>query len=229
MTIVIPAKNEADNISFLLTDLYRQQASRGIRVIVADGGSTDGTQGIVEHYAKQYADRLQIELIEGGSVSRGRNAGLALVTTPYVIFIDADVQLLSASHLSDTHRLLLRYYLVGSPLASRGEWRSRWAYRLFNFCAKAVKPFHSFAVGSFFATRTKIVKRLGGFREDLVHSEDWALSKRFPPKKFTHTRRPVQVDDRRFRKTGYLGMLGLIFKSAIIGEAYWKTDNGYWK
>jgi glycosyltransferase involved in cell wall biosynthesis len=91
LTIVIPAKNEAQNLPTLLTSLSEQDYPLlGVtRVFVADARSTDNTVDI----AASFNDRLKISVIPGGLPSVGRNAGAALATTPYVLFIDADMEL----------------------------------------------------------------------------------------------------------------------------------------
>src|SRR6185369_7796416 len=91
LTIVIPAKNEARNLPILLTSLSKQDYPLLplTRVFVADAGSTDLT---VES-ALLFADRLNISVIPGGLPSVGRNAGARRATTPYVLFMDADIEL----------------------------------------------------------------------------------------------------------------------------------------
>src|SRR4029077_15452903 len=91
LTIVGPAKNEARLLPTLLESLCRQDYSlmRFTKVFLADAGSTDGSQ----ERALSFADRLNIEVIPGGLPSVGRNAGAHRATTPYVLFIDADMEL----------------------------------------------------------------------------------------------------------------------------------------
>src|SRR5512146_893802 len=91
LTIVIPAKNEAKLLPRLLTSLSEQDypQMRNTKVYVADAGSTDGTPEI----ARRFAGRLDIEVIPGGLPATGRNNGARLAVTPYVLFIDADIEL----------------------------------------------------------------------------------------------------------------------------------------
>ena len=85
LTIVIPCKNEENYISHLL-DSLRLQKIGDTRVIIADC-STDNTREVI----KNNRAYLNIEIIEGGPVSTARNNAARLVTTPYILFIDADV------------------------------------------------------------------------------------------------------------------------------------------
>src|SRR6201998_803646 len=95
LTIVIPAKNEAKLIPRLLTSLTNQDYSKmsSTRVLVADANSTDGTPEIV----LGFRDRLNVSVIRGGVPSVGRNRGAALADTPYILFLDADIELADRS------------------------------------------------------------------------------------------------------------------------------------
>src|SRR6202023_4109632 len=91
LTIVIPAKNKSRLFPSLLQSLCNQDYPfmRHTKGVVADAGSTDGTPEL----AMAFADRLDIEVIPGGLPSIGRNAGARRASTPYVLFIDADMEL----------------------------------------------------------------------------------------------------------------------------------------
>src|SRR5271165_4448259 len=95
LTIVIPAKNEAKLIPRLLTSLTNQDYSKmsSTKVLVADANSTDGTPEVV----MSFRDRLNVSVIRGGMPSVGRNQGAAQADTPYVLFLDADIELADPS------------------------------------------------------------------------------------------------------------------------------------
>ena len=78
------------------------------RILVADAQSTDKTRAVVE----SFRDRLNLEIIEGGLPSIGRNRGAQQADTRYVLFVDADV--------------IVRPYLVGRSLDYlRAPWAPR--------------------------------------------------------------------------------------------------------
>src|SRR5881227_679009 len=91
LTIVIPAKNEAELIARLLTSLTKQDYSKmsSTKVLVADANSTDDTPEIV----LSFRDRLDVSVIRGGMPSVGRNLGAAHAESTYVLFLDADIEL----------------------------------------------------------------------------------------------------------------------------------------
>src|SRR5579864_5890098 len=95
LTIVIPAKNEEKLIPRLLSSLMNQDYSKmsSTRVLVADANSSDRTREVV----LGFRDRLNVNVIPGGMPSVGRNQGAAQADTPYVLFLDADIELADPS------------------------------------------------------------------------------------------------------------------------------------
>ncbi|HEY0441114.1 MAG TPA: glycosyltransferase, partial [Xanthobacteraceae bacterium] len=85
LSIVIPVLNEAATIAAALARLAPLRAT-GAEVIVADGGSRDGTPEI----ARPHADRVVV-------APRGRgaqmNAGAAIAGGEVLLFLHADTRL----------------------------------------------------------------------------------------------------------------------------------------
>src|ERR1700758_1697140 len=57
LTVVVPARNEAENIGQTLECLLMQQY-RALRVLAIDDRSTDGTGKIIDEFAQRYPDRI---------------------------------------------------------------------------------------------------------------------------------------------------------------------------
>ena len=95
ITIVVPCKNEENYIAHLLTHL-RQQSIGDTRIIIADC-STDNTREVIQTMKGE----LNVEIIDGGPVSLAKNNGARLVTTPYILFIDADVRFFKDNVIRD--------------------------------------------------------------------------------------------------------------------------------
>jgi len=85
LSIVVPTLNEAAAITRTLEALEPLRA-RGHEVIVADGGSEDGTHEI----AAPFADRV---LVAGRGRARQMNAGAAAATGDALLFLHADTRL----------------------------------------------------------------------------------------------------------------------------------------
>jgi glycosyltransferase involved in cell wall biosynthesis len=101
ITIVIPCKNEQNYIAHLLNDLKNQKNINGVKIYIADA-STDSTRNVIQENSKN----LDVTIIDGGPVSFAKNNGARLATTPYILFIDADVRFFSNTVIQDTVELL---------------------------------------------------------------------------------------------------------------------------
>lgn len=206
LTIVIPCKNEARYIDNLLTDLYFQKIGQ-TRIIIADANSTDETRVI----ASRWRGSLNLEIIDGGTVSYGRNAGAKLVTTPFILFIDADVRFFK--HGVVIHEALETIIYEQLDLVTlkvknySNDWRASTLFSLFNSINKIMSKTTPFAVGAFYLTRKETFDKLGGFPDIYTTSEDYFLSKQYHPSKFKILDHYFGQDDRRFKKMGYFGMM----------------------
>ena len=85
LSIIIPVLNEAAGIMDTLAALQPLRA-RGCEVIVADGGSTDGSPGL----ARPLADRV---VASDRGRARQQNAGAAEATGDVLLFLHADTRL----------------------------------------------------------------------------------------------------------------------------------------
>lgn len=92
VSIVITCFNEEKNIRECLNSLvYQTYAYDKYEIIVADGGSKDGTQSIVKEFMQAYRKiNLVVESKKG--TAAGRNAGIKAAKYDYIAFIDADCE-----------------------------------------------------------------------------------------------------------------------------------------
>lgn len=230
VTIVIPCKNEETYIGNLLGDLFRSVGIGDVRIIIADANSTDNTRNII----KEWSHGLNIEIIQGGQVSEGRNNGAKLVTTPYILFLDADVRFFSPTAIYDAVQCIHQENLdlvTLSPKNYGTEWRASILFYLFSVFNKVMTQFTPFAIGGFFLTRRSMFEVLGGFPNKYDTSEDYILSKRYDVKKFKIVNHQFGQDERRFKKLGYLGMMWYMTVNFFNRNnlAYFeKTKVNYW-
>ena len=229
ITIVVPCKNEENYIHHLL-DALRVQYIGNTRIIIADC-STDNTRKVI----KDNSYSLNIEIINGGPVSVAKNNGAKLVTTPYILFIDADVRFFKNNVIKDAVNIIesKQLDLVGLNIKSYDkDPRAMIGFTLFNTINHTLKFFSPFAVGAFMLTRRDKFIEYGGFPEQFVTSEDYFLSKKYSPKKFKIVKHHFGQDSRRFKKMGYLGMGKYLVKNFINrnNKKYWDSLDGskYW-
>ena len=229
ITIVVPCKNEEKYIHHLL-DSLRSQNIGDTRVIIADC-STDATRQVIQ----DNCHRLNVEIIEGGSVSVAKNNGARLVTTPYILFIDADVRFFKDTVIHDAVTKIesMNLDLVGLNIKCYdNDLRAKVGFVVFNTINHALKYFSPFAVGAFMLTRRDRFEEFGGFPEKFSTSEDYFLSRMYSPKKFKIVRHHFGQDSRRFKKMGYFGMGKYLVKNFINrnNQAYWDSldSSKYW-
>src|SRR5215468_5372692 len=231
LTIVIPAKNESRLLPTLLESLCRQdyQLLRSTKIFVADAGSTDGTQQL----AMSYSDRLNIEVIPGGLPSVGRNAGAKRATTPYVLFIDADMELKDPTLLRRSVELAQRrklHCLTTNIWCSRGRLRDQVLYignNIAQYGSMLVRPF---STGMFMLFDRQKFEELGGFHEGALYAEDYLLSKKVANWRFRVVRGCIHTTNRRFRSMGCFKIIGMFLKTMFNtwNEDYFLQDHGYW-
>jgi glycosyltransferase involved in cell wall biosynthesis len=230
LTIVIPCKNEEKYIAHLLNSLHEQIGIHDVRIIIADI-STDNTKQVIEENKKD----LNVVIIEGGPVSKAKNNGANLVTTPYILFIDSDVRFFNNLVIGDTVTLLEKENLdlIGLNIKCYdNDHVAKVSFSIFNIVNKIMSNFIPFAVGAYMLTRTDKFRELGGFPEKYPTSEDFHLSKKYDVKKFKIANHYFGQDSRRFKKMGYFGMTWYLIKNFINrnNESYWKNLDGnkYW-
>jgi len=199
------------------------------RVLVADANSTDATREVV----LGFRDRLNVGVIPGGMPSVGRNHGAAQADTPYVLFLDADIELADRSLV---RRCVERaqsknLHCVTTNIVCRdGSWVDRLFYAgndFFQYLSYLHRPF---ATGMFMLFDRKKFQELGGFHEQILFAEDYRLSQQVESKRFAVVRGGVYTTNRRFKKMGHLRVGWLFLKTAMNfwNEDYFLRDHKYW-
>lgn len=231
LTIVIPAKNEAHNLPLLLTSLSTQDYPLlpHTKVFVADANSTDETVEI----AMSFSDRLRISIIPGGLPSVGRNAGARLTTTPYVLFIDADIELRDSTLLRRAmHKMKERklHCLTTNIRCSNGRVIDNALYAGNNIVQRVSAWTKPFSTGMFMLFEKAKFDELGGFDERALYAEDYLLSKQVSPRRFGLVKGCVLTTNRRFRKMGHWRIARMFLKTALNtwNYEYFLRDQGYW-
>lgn len=228
ITIVIPCKNEEGYMNRLLSTLHRQTVKPAI--IIADGGSTDKTLEEISWWR----ERLNINVIQGGNVSRGRNNGARLVRTPYVLFIDGDMLISKANTLEKLIEKLKtdKFDLVTAHIRCHNSKRGDFVYHLNNIGQRVSKLIHTpFSTGAFMCVRKSKFDEIGGFDESIHFAEDYWLSKQIKAKRFGILNVNVYTSNRRFLKSGHTYMVTSFLKTFFNrnNHSHFAKDINYWK
>ncbi|UCD83290.1 MAG: glycosyltransferase [Deltaproteobacteria bacterium] len=86
ISIIIPTKNEEDNIEMCLEGIFSQDIDKKYEVIVIDSGSTDSTLDIIRKYPVKLFEIKPDEFDHGGT----RNLGAEISRGKYIATIVAD-------------------------------------------------------------------------------------------------------------------------------------------
>ena len=103
LTVVIPCKNEKENIRNVLNSLNKQKNSKGLLVIVADISDDMVT---IHHINSERNKNIQILTIGGGYPAYGRHQGGLMSETPYTLFLDSDMEIKDTDFLEKILRIL---------------------------------------------------------------------------------------------------------------------------
>lgn len=231
LTIVIPAKNEAGLIPTLLTSLVMQDypSMRDTKVYLADAGSTDGTPEIALGFTKW----LDLQVIPGGLPAVGRNAGARRASTPYVLFIDADIELADTTLVRRALELMKRrnFHCVTTNISCpEGSTWDRALYSGNNFMQQLSRLYKPFSTGMFMLFDRERFNQLGGFHEQALYAEDYLLSQKVARSRFGIVPGHVVTTNRRFQKMGHFRLAGLFLNTALHthNEGFYLRDHKYW-
>lgn len=92
VTVIIPTFNRAADVQRALRHLFHQTV-RDLQVIVVDNSSTDGTAEQIHVLMGEWNGRLRYVRKAPKGPASARNVGLAVATTPFVLFHDSDIEL----------------------------------------------------------------------------------------------------------------------------------------
>ena len=232
LTIIIPTYNEGKYIARTLYAIASQSGTHKIKIIIADAKSTDNTRTMAE--VNGFELGLNLKVIDGGLPAIGRNAGAKLATTPYVLFLDADITFTNRYAIREavTELATGKYQMVGTTPVYKGEFdiRASIMFGLNKYVTWLLSKTEPFAIGGFTMVSRRIFNSLGGYDEKAAQSEDWLLSKKIKPNKFKLLPELITQDNRRFKRYGYFSMVKLLYTNwkNRNNTQYFYEDQGYW-
>jgi rSAM/selenodomain-associated transferase 2/rSAM/selenodomain-associated transferase 1 len=191
--VVIPTLNEAESLPLLLSDL--DQLSLPHQVVVADGGSTDGTREVAASGGARTVD-----------APRGRalqmNAGASALETPWILFLHAD------SRLPEEARSALGAWLAVASLDQAAHFGFSlqgpgWFWRFIELGQRLRERFSGLVYGDQGLVLSRdLFEAVGGF-PDLPLMEDLEMVRLL--RKHAGVQRipaPLPTSPRRYREEG---------------------------
>ena len=226
ITIVIPCKNEKDNIYECIGFIAKQKGIAGTKVIIAD--VSDEADSLVWLYKakRDFKYSIDIEIIEGGFPAKARLEGSKLANTPYILFLDADIMLQNKFILGEC--LAYDSDLVTVPFQTENGFN--WIFRLFDIQQRMSNWLGTpFAVGGFQLWKTKSYWKTGGYDETHLFAEDYWVSQK-ANKMIIHPTKEVWTSARRFKNKGFFYMFWLSIKCYFNrnNSNFFKQHHNYW-
>jgi glycosyltransferase involved in cell wall biosynthesis len=224
LTIVIPCKNEGKGIIDVLKLILSQI---NCRIIIADSSTEESSILLLNEYLSSYKN---IEIIEGGLPAIARNNGAKLTTTPYILFLDADIYP-EPDTIKNCIKSTIRYNYDLVTCRFKTDKGYNWLYRIFDIFQWYSSKTKPFALGGFMLFKTETFNKLEGFNEEDKIAEDYHLSSKIKPNRFKITNDFVYTSSRRFSKKGVWYMIVLAWKSWLNknNDEFFKQDFNYWK
>lgn len=199
ISLVLPVKNGWPFLAEQLSALAGQDSAEPFEVVVADNGSTDGSQEI----ARSFADRMELRLIDASArpgSAYARNAGVAASRGSRIVFADAD-DVVDRGYVSVMSTALR----LDSVVAARIDW-----HLLNDHVDPSLLPndqtvgvsggmfgWLPFTFGGAMGVRRDAFEEVGGFDETIARADDvefcWRLGlsdmlPRFVPAAVVHYR-----------------------------------------
>jgi len=137
VTVVLPTYNEAANLPVITAELLGLPLS-GLRILVADDNSPDGTGDVADQLARQYGEDKITVVHRPGKQGLGRayvdGMTRAMATgADFVVQMDADLshapgylpQMLGTLLAAEADVVIGSRYVAGASLASEWSWRRK--------------------------------------------------------------------------------------------------------
>ena len=228
LTIVIPCKNEGITINQTLSLLNFQNGINGVKVIVSDSSDDETTY----HLENRNRDYFNLDIIQGGLPSKARNKGAERATTPFILFMDADMMVLDTNLLQECMDIIMNErldLLTTKVRTTNGKYN--YVFRTFDLIQGITRYITPFCLGGFMLIRKSTFNTLNGFDEEAQVAEDYLLSKQIKTNKFKVYRKTIFTLPRRFENKGLWYMTKLMIQSFFNrnNKGYFSNHNSYWK
>ena len=89
VSVIVPVYNVEKYLKKCAESLVNQTLP-DIEIIFVNDGSTDSSKNIIEHYLKNYSNKVKLVNKENGGLSSARNYGIPYATGEYIAFLDSD-------------------------------------------------------------------------------------------------------------------------------------------
>ncbi len=194
VAVVVPTLDEERALPGFLAELLARPGR--FRVVVADGGSDDGTQSVAGAFPR--VEAIRAPRGRGVQMNAGaRAAGAAEI----LLFLHADSRL-PEDAFATIHRVLADPMVAAGSFCLAFDRDDPWL-RLYSRASRINHPLFTYGDQGLFLRR-EVFERVGGFPE-IPLMEDVAIQRRLRKQgRFVKVRQPVVTSARRFLNRGVL-------------------------
>jgi glycosyltransferase involved in cell wall biosynthesis len=224
LTVVIPCKNEGVGLASTLIKIL---AYHDCNIIIADS-SDDNTLDYLS--AINFLTNDFVKVVKGGLPAIARNNGFEYVKTPYVLFLDADMDISEIPLENILKTIVNKNIKLATCRITTHSLKYALIYKLFDLVQWIISFKTPFAVGGFMLFNSEYFKELGKFNEEDKFAEDFHLSMKANPKHFKIFNHYIYTSDRRFERKGFWYMAKLMTKCWFNrnDDNFYKQDYKYW-
>ena len=202
-SVVIPAKNEEENLLILLRSIKKQSLQPN-EIIVADANSVDKTV--------QVAQQFGAKVVAGGMPSAGRNSGAKSASSELIFFLDADVELLDKDFFKKSIQSFDSQkfdFATADVFPKDGNWFDKITHKVYNKYVRFLGKRLPHTPGFCILIKKELHNSIGGFDEAISFCEDHEYAGRAVKKgKFGFLDNvKIPVSTRRLKKDGRVNIV----------------------
>jgi glycosyltransferase involved in cell wall biosynthesis len=217
ISVIIPVRNGADTLAEQLAALARQTYTGEWEIVVADNGSTDGTQALAREWAARLPKLSVVDASGRPGASHARNFGASRARGEFLAFCDAD-DVVVPEWVESLAAAAAQFDVVtGRQDAGALNSETVRSWRSARSLGLPRTGFLPYAPSCNLGVWASVFGRTGGFNEEYTHSEDLEWSWRAQLSSFTLGFAPGAVVHYRYRdsprgvwRQAYLGGIGSV-------------------
>lgn len=195
ISVVVPNYNNEKFLKECIESIVRQKYPIEEIIIVDDCSADDSVNLVREFQNKVRCPEIKlISLDRNQGVSHARNVGLEAARGEYITFLDADDCCFDEYKIANEMELICRYRENGQDIAAYSRVihidetgdviKSKEARRAYNgnLFIRLLRTYDTKIIPRDYCIRTELIRKAGGYREDMSLYEDYELTLRLSKK-----------------------------------------------
>lgn len=211
ISIIVITKNEQFYVNNLILNV-KNQTYENFEIIISDNQSTDNTLNICKQF--------DVNIVNGGIPSTGRNRGAYHSKGTILLFLDADATLSEDFLANNIGEFIERDLDIAITLgrAIQTEWYFKFLLLIANFFVQIIRPFKPHGGGANgIVVRKEIFDRLNGFNEKIFFDDVDFIERASKMCRFGILKSErIGISFRRFKRDGIIKTCFKVLLSTIF-------------